>query len=95
MVREQRPLSSIAGVFQASPQELVNIKVGRKVPLEQLPAVQAVIEEVTGALGNDGRVLVRYSGTEMKCRVMVEGPDAATVGSMARRIADALVAALA
>ena len=95
MVREQRPLSSIAGVFQASPQELVNIKVGRKVPLEQLPAVQAVIEEVTGALGNDGRVLVRYSGTEMKCRVMVEGPDADTVGSMARRIADALVAALA
>lgn len=95
MVREQRPLSSIAGVFQASPQELVNIKVGRKVPLEQLPAVQAVIEEVAGALGSDGRVLVRYSGTEMKCRVMVEGPDAATVGSMARRIADALVAALA
>ncbi|MCC7109945.1 MAG: phosphoglucosamine mutase [Deltaproteobacteria bacterium] len=95
MVREQRPLSSIAGVFQASPQELVNIKVGRKVPLEQLPAVQAVIEEVTGALGNDGRVLVRYSGPEMKCRVMVEGPDADTVGSMARRIADALVAALA
>lgn len=95
VVREQRPLSEIAGVFQASPQELVNIKIGKKVPLEQLPAVQAVIDEVSGLLGDDGRVLVRYSGTEMKARVMVEGPDAAAVGSYARRIADALASALA
>lgn len=95
MVREQRPLSGIAAVFQASPQELVNIKVGRKVPLEELPSVQAVIDEVTGLLGGDGRVLVRYSGTEMKARVMVEGPDAAAVGAFARRIADALASALA
>ncbi|MBI1947112.1 MAG: phosphoglucosamine mutase [Deltaproteobacteria bacterium] len=95
MVREQRALSEIAAVFQASPQELVNIKVGRKVPLEELPSVQAVIDEVTGLLGGDGRVLVRYSGTEMKARVMVEGPDAATVGALARRIADALANALA
>ncbi len=95
MVREQRALSEIAAVFQASPQELVNIKVGRKVPLEELPGVQAVIDEVTGLLGGDGRVLVRYSGTEMKARVMVEGPDAAMVGALARRIADALAAALA
>ncbi len=94
MVREQRPLSHIAAVFQASPQELVNIKVGKKVPLHELPAVQAVIDEVTGLLGADGRVLVRYSGTEMKARVMVEGPDATTVGALARRIADALSAAL-
>ncbi|MCC7071032.1 MAG: phosphoglucosamine mutase [Deltaproteobacteria bacterium] len=95
MVREQRPLSEIAGVFQASPQELVNIKVGKKVPLEQLPGVQALIDEVSGLLGDDGRVLVRYSGTEMKARVMVEGPDAAAVGTYARRIADALASALA
>jgi phosphoglucosamine mutase len=94
MQREKRPVSEITGFFRPSPQELVNIKIQRKVPLEELPAVQHAIRVVEGRLGTDGRVLVRYSGTEMKARVMVEGPDADQVAADARSIADALLAAL-
>lgn len=95
MLREGRPLSQLASVFQPSPQHLLNIKVARKVPLEDLPAVLAVIADVEHALGDGGRVLVRYSGTEMKARVMVEGDDDAAIRKHAQTIADALVEALA
>jgi phosphoglucosamine mutase len=94
MVREKRPASEIVKFFQASPQELVNIKVPKKVPLEDLPEVARVIRVVEERLGDRGRVLVRYSGTEMKARVMVEGPDAGGVAEDARAIADALLSAL-
>ena len=90
--REGKPVSEIASFFVASPQELVNIKIGKKVPLDELPAVQDAIRAAEGRLGAEGRVLVRYSGTEMKARVMVEGPDCAT---HARAIADVLQRALA
>ena len=87
-------VSTIAGFFSASPQELVNIKVQKKIPLDELPGVMKAIREVEKRLGNDGRVLVRYSGTEMKARVMVEGPDSAQVGHDAQAIADELLRAL-
>ncbi|MFZ9888434.1 MAG: phosphoglucosamine mutase [Myxococcota bacterium] len=95
MVRERRKLSELASVFERVPQELVNVRVARKVPLEELPEVQRLIAAVEGRLGADGRVLVRYSGTEMKARVMIEGPDADVIRKDACAIADALVAALA
>jgi phosphoglucosamine mutase len=95
MVRERRKLSELASVFERVPQELVNVRVARKVPLEELPEVQRLIAAVEGRLGADGRVLVRYSGTEMKARVMIEGPDADGIRKDACAIADALVAALA
>ena len=95
MLRAQQPLSKVAAIFSPSPQELVNVRVGKKVPLEQLPSVQAVIARVEGQLGQGGRVLVRYSGTEMKARVMIEGDDATVIRTLAHEIADALVAALA
>jgi len=95
MLRAQQPLSKVASIFSPSPQELVNVRVARKVPLEELPTVQAAIARVEGVLGQGGRVLVRYSGTEMKARVMIEGDDAAAIRTMAHEIADALVAALA
>ena len=95
MVREQRPLSELAAVFEAAPQELVNVKVAKKTPLEQLPDVRALIAAVEQRLAGEGRVLVRYSGTEMKARVMVEGPDPALIRADAQAIADALVRALA
>jgi len=88
-------VSAIAKFFEASPQQLVNIKVQKKIPLEELPAVMKAIREVESRMGGDGRVLVRYSGTEMKARVMVEGPDLPSIQADARAIADALQAALA
>ena len=94
MVREQKKLSELAGFFVPSPQELISVKVQRKIPLENLGAVQRVIDDVEAGLGGEGRVLVRYSGTEMKARVMVEGSDATHIAHGARRIADALVQTL-
>jgi phosphoglucosamine mutase len=95
MVREGKPLSELARVLEKSPQVLVNVVVARKRPLDELPAVQGLIAEVERELGADGRVLVRYSGTEPKARVMIEGPDEVTIRARAEAIADALERACA
>jgi phosphoglucosamine mutase len=93
MVREGRPLSELTRVMERTPQVLVNVKVDRKVPLDQLATVRVMIEGVERELGDDGRVLVRYSGTEAKARVMIEGPDEARIREQAESIAAALVTA--
>ncbi len=93
MSREGKPLSELAGVMTRTPQVLVNVAVERKVPIDQLPAVQKMIAEVERELGADGRILVRYSGTESKARVMIEGLDEASIKVSADAIAGALVAA--
>ncbi|HVV87662.1 MAG TPA: phosphoglucosamine mutase [Kofleriaceae bacterium] len=95
MVREGRPLSDLAKVMERSPQVLVNVKVAEKKPLESLDGVQALIRATERELGEDGRVLVRYSGTESKARVMIEGPDEAAIKLRAEAIAQALVKACA
>jgi phosphoglucosamine mutase len=90
MVREQRPLAELAGVMERVPQVLVNVRVARRRPLEELPEVTAMIGAVEARLGADGRVLVRYSGTEPKARVMIEGPDEARIQADAEAIAAAI-----
>jgi phosphoglucosamine mutase len=87
MVRQHRPLSELATCFQPMPQTLVNVEVREKRPLDELPGVSRAIGAVERALGKQGRVLVRPSGTENKLRVLVEGPDAARVKSHAEAIA--------
>jgi phosphoglucosamine mutase len=93
MVREGRPLSELAGVMTRTPQVLVNVKVDRKRPIEEMLDVVGMIRNVETELGQDGRVLVRYSGTETKARVMIEGPDEARIRAQAEEIAAALVTA--
>ena len=93
MVREQKPLSELARVMTRTPQVLVNVKVAQKRPLDELAVVQGLIKRVESDLGDEGRVLVRYSGTEAKARVMIEGPDQARIQQQAEEIAAALVAA--
>jgi phosphoglucosamine mutase len=95
MVREQRGLSELTTLFEPLPQELLNLPVPKKTPLSELSSVQKAIADVEARLGDDGRVLVRYSGTEMKARVMVEGPDARAIRADAESIADELKRALA
>ncbi len=92
MVEQQRPLSDLATVMTAVPQVLKNVWVRERVPLNRLPSVQQVIAGVEGELGGDGRVLVRYSGTEAKLRVMVEGDDSARITEMAGRVCAAVTA---
>src|SRR5262249_52544404 len=95
MVETGKPLSDLARGLTRYPQVLVNVKVREKKPLESLEDVATLIDRIEKTLGQDGRVLVRYSGTEPKVRVMVEGPDATTIQSYADDIARALERACA
>src|SRR5262245_56297649 len=92
-LEEGKPLSELAKCMERSPQVLVNVQVREKRPLSALPEVGALIAQIERELGSEGRILVRYSGTEAKARVMVEGPDHDRISGYARTIADALVAA--
>jgi phosphoglucosamine mutase len=94
MQREGRPLSALARCFEPVPQALVNVAVREKRPLAELPEVAKAIAAVERALGGDGRVLVRFSGTENKVRVLVEGPDARRIRAHAEQISDELRKAL-
>jgi phosphoglucosamine mutase len=87
MVREGKPLSELATCFTPMPQTLLNVPVREKKPLADLPAVTKAIAAVEKALGKEGRVLVRASGTENKLRVLVEGPEARSVQAHAETIA--------
>ena len=69
------------------PQLLVNVKVKNRKPLDQIPSVKDEIRAAEASFGCDGRVLVRFSGTEPLARVMVEGPDLDRVQHFANRIA--------
>jgi len=89
-----RPLSELAARFCAFPQVLVNVPVRVKPPWSELPAVLAMVAEVERELGLDGRVLLRYSGTESLARVMVEGPHSGAIEAHARRIADGIQIAI-
>ena len=92
LVQSGQSVSELAGVLKPYPQSLVNVPVKQKTPLEELPTVQEQIRAAEEQLGDDGRVLVRYSGTENKARVLVEGPDAGVVGQLAGQIGAALEA---
>jgi phosphoglucosamine mutase len=90
MVEAGRPLSELARVMTAVPQVLLNLKVRERRPLAELPQVRAAVERVERELGASGRVLVRYSGTEAKLRVMVEGDDEERIRDFAGGIAEAV-----
>jgi phosphoglucosamine mutase len=88
MRRTGRPLSELVAGFQRFPQVLVNVKVRDKRPFDEVPAIAEALRKLETELGASGRVLLRYSGTEGKARVMVEGEDAHRVDEIARDLAD-------
>ena len=94
MKRKERPLSELADCMERIPQVLVNVRVAKKRPIEELERFQAKLRMVEAELADCGRVLVRYSGTEPQARVMVEGEDEARVAELAKQLADDLVRAL-
>ncbi|GAB4177481.1 MAG: phosphoglucosamine mutase [Geothermobacteraceae bacterium] len=87
MQRRGRPLSELAAVMEALPQELVNVRVARKPDLATIPEIAARIEKVETDLAGRGRVLVRYSGTEPLLRIMIEGEDRSRIEAMAEDLA--------
>lgn len=84
--RGQR-LSELRSVMKTLPQVIVNVKVRKKKDLEKIPPVQKATEEAERKLGTKGRILVRYSGTQPLCRVMIEGASKKDISDMANRIA--------
>jgi phosphoglucosamine mutase len=92
MLSEQQPLSDLATVMSRAPQVLLNVRVREKPPLRSIDGLSDVIAEVERELEGRGRLLLRYSGTEPKCRVMVEANDAEIVERLAERVADAVSA---
>lgn len=94
MLRSGKPLSELKGLFEPVPQTQVNLAIARRQELSELPAVARSIRAAEQKLGKDGRVLVRFSGTELKARVLIEGPDRSVNEALADEIVQALRAAL-
>ncbi len=86
LVKEDKPLSQMCSLIKKYPQILINEKVAEKVPLERLPLTTKVIKQTEKKLGDNGRVLVRYSGTENLLRVMLEGQDKKEIKLLAQQI---------
>ena len=82
-----RPLSELAGQLVLYPQVLKNVHVEHKTPIEDCPAITEAISRIEEEMEGRGRVLLRYSGTEPLCRIMVEGEDEGRVKDYARRLA--------
>ena len=87
MRKEQKPLSELAGLLTPYPQELINVPAPHKPDLKDNAAVQDTVARIEQQLHGRGRVLLRYSGTEPLCRVMVEGPDIDEVRELATQLA--------
>jgi phosphoglucosamine mutase len=95
MVESGRELSDLAGELTSYPQILVNVKVKERKDVNTVPAVAAVIDRVTKEMDGNGRLLIRYSGTEPLLRIMIEGKDDATIKAWAEDIAAAVKSQLA
>lgn len=87
MKKEGKPLSELAKVMKVFPQMLINVNVKSRPEIETAPEIMTAIREVERRLGGQGRVLVRYSGTQNMCRVMVEGPTQEETERCCREIA--------
>ena len=74
MLKSGKPLSALATLMDVFPQKLINVDVKSKPDIATVPQIVQAIAQVEAELKDEGRVLVRYSGTQNMCRVMVEGP---------------------
>ena len=95
MAATGRELADLASDLTTYPQVLMNLRVRQKVDLRTLPSVAAVMSNVESRLAGNGRLLVRYSGTEPLLRVMLEGQDEAEIRKWGQEIVDAVKEALA
>ena len=94
IVRTGKPLADLVGDLKVFPQKIQNIRVREKVPFAQVPAIQASIDAAERELNGNGRVVVRYSGTEALARVMVEAESEEKMQSLTASIAAEIQKAL-
>jgi phosphoglucosamine mutase len=95
MAATGRPLADLSAELTTYPQVLMNLRVKEKVDLKTLPSVAEVMSTVESRLAGNGRLLVRYSGTEPLLRVMLEGQNEAEIRKWGQEIVDAVKDALA
>ena len=88
MLKADKPLSELAKLMDVFPQKLVNVEVESKPDIRSVPQIVEAIAQVEAELKDEGRVLVRYSGTQRLCRVMVEGPTVEVTERYALQLAD-------
>jgi len=88
MQRKQLPLSELAEVMIPLPQVLVNVRVAEKKDILTVPEIARLVRDVETRLGDEGRLLIRYSGTEPLLRIMLEGQDKYQITAWAKEIAD-------
>jgi phosphoglucosamine mutase len=90
MMRTGKPLSELAReAMERVPQVLENVVLPSRRPLEDMENLSRAADEVKASLGREGRVLIRWSGTEPKLRIMLEGPDEARIQAWAQDLAQA------
>jgi phosphoglucosamine mutase len=94
MARTGRSLAELISDLKVFPQTIQNVRVREKVPFAQVPEIQRAIAAAERELDGNGRVVVRYSGTEALARVMVEAESEGKMKSLAQRIAGAIKQAL-
>jgi phosphoglucosamine mutase len=92
--RAGRPISELLAGFVRFPQILLNVRVAEKPRLESIPEVSAAVAQVAARLGREGRLVLRYSGTEPLARVMIEGPDEAEITTLAESVAASIRATI-
>lgn len=85
-----QPLSELLADYRRFPQVLRNVQVASKPDLASLPDVARIAAEVESTLGNEGRLVLRYSGTEPLARVMIEGPELEQIDDLAGRLIEAI-----
>jgi phosphoglucosamine mutase len=90
MMDTGKPLSELCKVCMKFPQVVLSVKVKDKPEWETLPEVLTLVKEAETKLGKEGRVFLRYSGTEPKARLLIEGRDQAQIQAMADRIASCI-----
>ncbi len=94
MHKTGQPLSKLKTSLKKYPQAQRNLLVKEKPPLAELPAVMKLVNEIEKELSGKGRVLLRYSGTEPKIRLLIEGREFDKIDKQANRIADAIQQAI-
>ncbi|MDQ7778753.1 MAG: phosphoglucosamine mutase [Planctomycetota bacterium] len=86
MAREDSPLSALADCMTKFPQVLENVRVREKPPFNSVALIAKAVQHVKRRLGDSGRLLLRYSGTEPLARIMIEGPDAREINELAQML---------
>jgi len=83
MIKRKKPLSELSTIMESFPQVLKNVRTSKRIDLDLIPDFHKTVKTMEEKLGNDGRILVRLSGTEPVVRVMAEGKNFDTIDTMA------------